>query len=89
MRSSTSLRCRVQYHFGAVAAHNRALRIIADEPIICIIMQPVAAVVSIASVRLLNPALASASCSVIVSMSHSERESPAGFHTTSISPLRS
>ena len=30
MRSSTSLTCRPQRHFGVVALHNRALRIIGD-----------------------------------------------------------
>ena len=46
-------------------------------------------VVSMASVKLRNPALASPSCSMIVSTSRRERESRSSFQTTTTSPARS
>jgi hypothetical protein len=58
----------------------------ANEPSICSIMRPAGFVVSIASLKLLNPAFAFAICSMIVKTSRSERESRSSFHTTSTSP---
>jgi len=61
----------------------------AKAPSICIIIRPAGLVVSIASLKLLNPAFASAICSIIVRTSRSERESRSSFQTTSTSPFRS
>ncbi len=56
---------------------------------ICIIIRPAAAVVSMASVKLRNPALASPSLSLIMSTSRRERESRSSFQTVRTSPFRS
>ena len=60
-----------------------------EGPTICIIIRPAGVVVSIASVKLRNPAPASPSCSMIVSTSRRERDSRSSFQTTTTSPLRS
>jgi hypothetical protein len=60
----------------------------ANAPTICIIIRPAGVVVSIASDKLRNPALASASRSMMVKTSRSERESRSSFQTTSTSLLR-
>src|SRR5437016_4163509 len=51
----------------------------AKAPTICIIIRPAGVVVSMASVRLRNPALASASRSMIISTSRRDRDSRSRF----------
>src|ERR1017187_3263267 len=53
----------------------------ANAPTICIIIRPAAVVVSMASVRLRNPAPESPSRSIMVSTSRRERESRSSFQT--------
>src|ERR1700693_2511507 len=60
----------------------------AKAPTICIIMRPAGVVVSIASVKLRNPAPASPRRSMMMSTSRRDRESRSSFHTTSTSSFR-
>ena len=61
----------------------------ANAPSICIIIRPAGLVVSIASLKLRNPAFALAMCSIMVRTSRRERESRSSFHTTRTSAFRS
>ena len=61
----------------------------ANAPSICIVIRPAGLVVSIASLKLRNPAFALAMCSIMVRTSRRERESRSSFHTTRTSAFRS